>query len=437
MVRTSACGAENGGPIPLTYPMPETTKYFVISESGFGGPLFRAAKRYVTRGYEYKRLPPQSSVAENLFINTVIRESSRGNLVTLSGRDPSQRVKTKIALFSASDSDDFTDFLTSKNLSVTTTQTEPLQLLIAIVTKASVGRAPIQIRKIDRDNLTKAEASARKFQEFVQKNSVAPSERPGRIRQLIRNGILNGEKPIVLNWICPPSSPLQLDPKSNKLYRSFNRLDLERCFREDYRLYPRVQLERDLSKAIAETGSGLRYTKAIADDNPFCLYPPSIEIDGETSVLGNIYAYSRYTQQALDQLVESPGILVRNWSDLIGSDLFRTAIELYKQTSIEQLLTYLPPNTLETELDVITKHTHLSDSLKPYLRPLAEDVIRQYAIEGYILYQAFDDNVILAWNESTRRSAIIDALRKAKGLPSLPKIFVLREKKEGRIVDDF
>lgn len=374
--------------------MSTESDYYVVSKNGFGGPKFRVAERFIESGDNCPNPPPEYSIAAGIYVTVVTQESSSGKLIKLSGRDPTRKVQAKVALLSVSNKDNLASFLNSRNplsgkiseYQLPTTELEPLQFLLSTIAKAADNSTAPRVDTIDTNKLKEADASAKKFQEFVMQNSVAPPERPGRIKQLIRDQALKGEKAFILNWICPPGSPLQLDSTSGKLYRQFNRLDFDMCFQNDYRLYPRLWLERDLCQAIAETGSGFEYVKAVADDNPFCLYSPSVKIDGVATTMSNISAYTQYAS---------------------------------------------------TELDVIAKHTQLPDELKPFLRPLAEDVIRQYAVEGYILYEAFKDNVVLAWNESTRRSAIIDSLRKAKGIPPLPKIYVLHEKKEGSIINDF
>ena len=267
--------------------------------------------------------------------------------------------------------------------------------------------------------------------------SVAPLERPGRIKELVYNAVLKGTPVTLINWICPPGSPLSYDANSNSLYRRFNQIDNQKGFEADYRLYPRLSLEQTLVRTFQRTKAPFDYIKFVADDNPFCLYQAGLERDGEVATLSNIEGYTDYVQNQLDQLINPQSIFVTRWSDFMGSQMFKEFLYLYNSTSINDLRPYLPEDVIETELDVIEKHTNLDPALKTYLEPFVQKVIRQYAVEGYFLYRLFGDTVVLAWNESTNRTAIIDSLRKARGIPPLPKIFVLHEKREGIIKDNF
>lgn len=231
----------------------------------------------------------------------------------------------------------------------------------------------------------RVELNTEKFMQSIQARSVVSPERPKRIRELLSGQ----DTPLLFNWVCPPGTPLTYDPETEKLFRLYSQIDPEGGFKNDYRLYPRLNLEKDLVGLLNRFDMPLMYIKSVADNNPYCLYPACLRIDGPEKTATCIKKYTQFVQKQLDAQIGPVGSI---W---------------------------------------------VMKRLKPLLQKFAGNVIRQYAVEGYFLYEAFGDNVILAWNESTRRSSIIDSLRKARGIPPLPKIYVLHEKRDGKIIDNF
>lgn len=275
------------------------------------------------------------------------------------------------------------------------------------------------------------------FWGYVKANSVVPPQRPQRIKELMQQGALGIANPLIFNYICPPGTPLALGERTNQLYRRFTNISPDEAFKRDYRLYPRLNLERGLARALKRSQTNSEYWKIVADDNPYCLYPECLIIDGERPTLAAIESYTSYAQGQLNQLLTPEVITVSTWSGLLGREMFMRMIEMYRRTSFQSLVPYLPPDVIDTELDVLVKHTQPDPSLLPAFTTFAQNVVRQYAVEGLILYEIFGDNVILAWNESTRRSNIVDPLRIANGIKALPKIFVLHEQKDGAIINNF
>ena len=286
----------------------------------------------------------------------------------------------------------------------------------------------------DRDEAAK---KADNFYSFIKSVSVAPPERPIRIKELIQYTALGIGTPLIINWICPVGTPLEFDSETNKLYRRYAPIDPVEGFQKDYRIISRIGLEKRLTEMIGQIQSSLEYVKIVADNNPYCLYPACLRLDGEIDTRNAIETYTGYVQTKLDELIGSKKVAVLTLSSLLGQQGFEEFMNLFKETQVDDLLPFLPNDVLKTEVDIISKHTKLDTLLEPKLESLATDVIRQYAVEGFYLYKMFGDSVILAWNESTRRSQIIDSLRKARGIPPLPKIFVLHEKGKGLIIDNY
>lgn len=294
-----------------------------------------------------------------------------------------------------------------------------------------------EYREFSRKDLEVAASKAKRLIEILKASSVVPLERPKGIKEIFIKSALNNEPVIVLNWICPAGTPLEVAPNGSGLFRSYLKVNPELGLDKDYRLIPRLDLERKLIKAFERCEIPLWYIKLVADDNPYCLYPYSLEKDGESSTMRAHAEYARYTQFRLDQEIGEGKITVLTVSEFLGPERFRKLLRLFESTPINSLLPFLPENILEIEKDVISKHTNLSPSLLEQLDGFVEKVIRQYGCEGLMFYEMFGDKVIVAWNESTRRAPTIDAGRKSQRLPPFPKFFVLHRKRGNLIEDNF
>lgn len=294
------------------------------------------------------------------------------------------------------------------------------------------------VNLVDREKKEKATSRTNSFMSFLESESVMSPQRPARIKELLMQASTNTGEAIFINWVCPPGTPLEYDEETGKLYRLFSGTDPKQGFEKDYRLYPRIDLERRFVGQIDKLGTQkAAYIKNVADDNPYCLYPACIRIEGEEETLSSIGEYSEYVQGQLDSLVGDDKIWVMRWSELLGPELFQESVARFKNTKYADLEPYLPPSVLDTEIDVLSKHTSPNPELLPVFRQFAKDVIVQYNVEMDMLYDAFGDNVVLAWNESTRRGAMIDALRKSKGRPPIPIIYVLHRRRNEEIVNNF
>lgn len=285
--------------------------------------------------------------------------------------------------------------------------------------------------------LSLAEQRVQELLTELNKNSVMSMQRLGRIKELLLQGALLGEPFLLVNWICPAGTPLALAPDNSGLFRSYVRIDPEEALKKDYRLVPRLDQERILVDSFEKAAIPLFYLKLVADDNAYCLYPFSIDKDGEQPTKDAMKNYSCCAQNLMDREIGKDRVTVLTVSDFLGPEGFERLIRLFRDTRIEELLPFLPKDIFPIEKDVITKHTKLSADLLPYLDRFVEAVIRQYAVEGLIIAETLSDNVVVAWNESTRRFATIDAGRKAQDLPAFPKIFVLYEKRDGQIINNY
>lgn len=275
------------------------------------------------------------------------------------------------------------------------------------------------------------------FMESIRANSVVPIERPGRVQELIYQGTSGSKTPIITNWICPRGTDLDFDQETKKVYRLYTLTDPQQGFETDYQILPRLNLERNLCRQLERFQTNALYVKIVANDNPYCLYPACLRIDGEIPTMAAISKYTQYCQSRFDKLIERGSILVTTWSQVLGPRLFAEYLKVYEETALADLMPHLPANIVNIMIDILTDHTKPDPKLMPYFETFATSCIRYFAVEGLFLYKIFGDDVILAWNDSTRIANAIDALRLKNGLPPLPKIYVLHEKRKGKIIDNF
>ncbi len=271
----------------------------------------------------------------------------------------------------------------------------------------------------------------------ISDNSVMSMERPRKIMDLANEAVLNNSDLIILNWICPRGTDLQYDEETKKVYRRFTLTDPQEGFDTDYQILPRIKLEEELVRRFRRFNIPATYYKAVADDNPPCLYPASLRIDGFTETMNTISRYSDYAQGRFDELLGKDAVWVLPWSNILGTEVFEESIKLFNETDIQTLLEVLPKDTFKIVRESLIEHTKPDENASLGFDRFAEDVIKYFAIEGYYLYKKWGDNVVLAWNDSTRKTKIIDSLRIVNGIPPLPKIFVLHEKKSGKILNDY
>lgn len=269
-------------------------------------------------------------------------------------------------------------------------------------------------------------------------NSVAPIERPRKIKDLTKKALISGQSVVIANWICPRGTSLKFDPETRKLYRSYINVNPEEGFDTDYQLQPdKLSLERRMLRTLEMHNIPFLYLKIVADDNPYCLYPACLRIDGEEATMQTITDYSDYCQRRLTKELDSEDVLVMTWSALLGPELFKKYLDDFEKLKYQDISSYLPPDIISTEMNVLTDHTQPDPSTAPAWSKFTEDCIKYFALEGDYMNQIFGDDVILAWNDSTRIASTIDPIRKAKGLKNLPKIFVLHEQRNGKIIDNF
>ena len=293
------------------------------------------------------------------------------------------------------------------------------------------------LERFSRKEIAEAQENAEKFMQSIRADSIMAMERPERIKELIFQGSLGIKIPIFTNWICPRGTNLAPDEATQKLFRRYTQTEPKDGFETDYQILPRIELEKSLCKKLERFSTNASYLKIVADDNPYCLYPACLRIDGEEKTMDAIENYSKYCQTRFDESINQGKVEVQTWSEILGTELFKKYLECYEQTKLEDLLPFLPKNIVDLEMDILTDHTKPSQNAQKYFETFAIDCARYFAVEGLFLSEIFRDDVIVAWNDSTRLTRTIDALRLKNGLPALPKIYVLHEKRDGKIVNDF
>ncbi len=130
---TPAREAGNGGASPLIRPMSnEEEKYYVVSETGFGGKLFRTINRYTRKGIEISSLPRETINSEGSIVTTKGKTSPKGDLIKATARpktSPSYP-KTRVAFFRPENPDDFTANVDTSKLPTTINPVDFIQSLL-------------------------------------------------------------------------------------------------------------------------------------------------------------------------------------------------------------------------------------------------------------------------------------------------------------------
>ena len=279
--------------------------------------------------------------------------------------------------------------------------------------------------------------TAERLMEIWNGRSVMSFERPRRIKQIIENSMMTRQPINIVNWICPAGTTLYFSPQGDT-YQTYVGVSMEGAFINDHRLYPRLDLEKDLVKSFGKVTSLPKptYFKIMADDNPLCLSPYGVQLYGKRPTMESIANYAGFVQDQLNILVGQNEIRVSTFSSLLGPKMFRRFVATFKNLSYEDIAPYLPKDVIENELRIAEKHMKVGPEILLKLDGYIKKVLRQYAVEGLYMYKIFGDNLIMAWNESTTRSQTMDSLRKKMGIPTIPKIFVLHRKEKNEIQDN-
>lgn len=148
MVSTVRCGRTNGSSILLTYPMKKDNEYFIASTNGFGGPLFRASQRYIEKGQMVPMTPQERGTVEDIFITKTLMQSTTGELFNVTARDKISKTTIEISLILPMDSDDFCEFISSRDLAVETTDLPPIKFALATLAQVLIQenqeRSPVE-----------------------------------------------------------------------------------------------------------------------------------------------------------------------------------------------------------------------------------------------------------------------------------------------------
>jgi hypothetical protein len=251
-------------------------------------------------------------------------------------------------------------------------------------------------------------------------------ENPRRIRELISRG-----QPITFfNWICPPRTPVWIPDPPTPLVACRFLGPRDEGFEESEpcrRLVDTENETRVFLKMARKCGVNFRYLKVFADDNPHCLYPSTLEIQGEKEIEEIFLEFFIWYQDRVDSLF-GKGIEVVSWGEI--SAPYRKLYDDIFNRPFDDISPMLPKGIVEEEQRILMEHCGFQASWRFQIKDFTERVIRSYAAEGVVLNALEKDwimpNQILLCDESTRVfPAQIEAGRKLKGIDRLPKIFVL------------
>lgn len=243
---------------------------------------------------------------------------------------------------------------------------------------------------------------------------------------------LKTKSPSFFDWECPPRQLRK--GKDGSTWFDFD-LDLEKSVGgekiDNFTELSKLVTKKDETKAILdliEKGFGQKqFLKLIADTNWLYLYPESLRRTGVTRLSEISERFEDLLQKKADQLYGEGRVKVINFTRLqekLKTDYDRAFYDVLN--NFEEIV----PEKLQTQWEKrLISHVGLSEKQRREGRALAQRVIASYAAEG-IVFELLDKSGILpnpVWislDEPSFAGETTEILRKRKGLPPLPKIFL-------------
>ena len=113
-------------------------RYYVLSENGFGGPLYRVARRYINTGENVEISQASLQTSNNARVTRTTIESQKGKVLNVSARSTK---KIGVALIQPTDETDFINYLETRNpesgkinvADISTTDLSPLDFVLSIL----------------------------------------------------------------------------------------------------------------------------------------------------------------------------------------------------------------------------------------------------------------------------------------------------------------
>ena len=352
----------------------EEEKYYVISETGFGGRLFRMAERYIEKGGEVKKTASNSRSADNAYLSLTTRESPSGKLYTVSARS-SKRVN--VALLQPSDDADFVNFAESRTpkngkinpAEIPITASDPVEFTLSILARIIAEQ--------------ETETPLALFSKVIERESVFPTQ---NLPEIIRRAQMRQQQNQQFKFACFACLDFKCVVQNN---RPFYYLGQEENRLETPRLYRKTQT---LTSALSQTGIAYNLDILLADNDPFDIYSEWLTNSDQKSAISH---YAARLRQKLGNI--SPSVGLKLWSEVQSPyqaqyyqdfNAAYTSLDLlvgedYIQSSIRRRLAYFDKLGIKTDAEII----RICDLT-------AKRNVSLYAAQGPILNKEYDALII-------------------------------------------
>ncbi|MBM4401714.1 MAG: hypothetical protein FJ044_00520 [Candidatus Cloacimonetes bacterium] len=234
------------------------------------------------------------------------------------------------------------------------------------------------------------------------------------------------------DWECPPRR-LRKD-EDGSYWFDFD-LDLEQIvegkkldkFTELPKLVTRENKTEVILDLIEKEFGQKQFLKLVADTNWLYLYPESLKRTGGNRLCEIAKRFENLLQGKADQIYGQGRIKVLNFTRLQGK--FKTEYEGAFNEVLSNYETEVPKR-LRSQWEMrLISHVGLNEEQKQERRNLTKRVIASYAAEG-IVFDWLDKSGVLpnpvwiSFIEPPFAGETTEILRKRRGLPPLPKIFL-------------
>lgn len=243
---------------------------------------------------------------------------------------------------------------------------------------------------------------------------------------------LKTKSPSFFDWECPPRQ-LKKD-KDSSTWFDFD-LDLEKIVEgkkiDEFTELPKLVTKQDETKVVLdliEKEFGQKqFLKLIADTNWLYLYPESLKRTGEIRLREVAERFEELLQNKAGEIYGKGKVRLLNFTRF--QEKFKTAYDRAFYGVLNNFEETVPKK-LQTQWETrLVSHVGLSEKQRQERRALAKRAVASYAAEG-IVFDLLDKSGILpnpvwiSFDEPPFAGETTEILRKRKGLPPLPKIFL-------------
>ena len=116
--------------------MSKDNEYLIVSTDGFVGQLFRASQKYIEKGQKVPQTPQERGLIGSVSVIKTTIKSSTGKLYGVIARDSVKKERVEVALIQPTNTEDYYQFISSRNLNISTTELPPIKFALATLLQA-------------------------------------------------------------------------------------------------------------------------------------------------------------------------------------------------------------------------------------------------------------------------------------------------------------